>query len=68
MAYVSKSPDDARMRQAKKESRREDKAIARAEAMYRKMMEQGLVSPANIRKIKEQIANKTGAYPMGDTN
>jgi len=49
-------------------SKKEDAAIAKAEAMYRKMMEQGLVSQANIRKIKEMIANKTGAYPMGDTN
>lgn len=48
--------------------KKEDAAIAKAEAMYRKMMEQGLVTPANIRKVKEQIAKKTGAYPLGDTN
>jgi hypothetical protein len=49
-------------------SKKEDAAIARAEAMFQKMMEQGKVTPSNIRKIKEQIAKKTGAYPLGDTN
>ena len=39
-----------------------------AEEMYRKMMEEGKVTPANIQKIKERIARKTGAYPLGDTN
>ena len=50
------------------QSKKEDAAIAKAEAMYRKMMEQGLVKAGNVRKIKEQIAKKTGAYPLGDTN
>jgi hypothetical protein len=31
-------------------------------------MDQGKVNPGNIRKIKEQIAKKTGAYPLGATN
>ncbi len=39
-----------------------------AEDLFRKMMDQGKVTPGNIRKIKEQIAKKTGAYPLGDTN
>ena len=50
------------------QSKKEDAAIAKAEAMYRKMMEQGLVKAGNVRKIKEMIAKKTGAYPLGDTN
>jgi len=39
-----------------------------AEDLFQKMMDQGKVTPGNIRKIKEQIAKKTGAYPLGDTN
>lgn len=42
--------------------------IAKAEAMFEKLIQQGKVTPSNIRKIKEKIANKTGAYPMGGTN
>ncbi len=68
MARVAKSPDEARARQAKKESLREDKAIAKAEAMFDKLMRQGKVTPGNITKIKRDIASKTGAYPLGDTN
>lgn len=49
-------------------SKKEDAAIAKAEAMFQKMMQQGKVTPGNIRKVKEQIAKKTGVYPMGDTN
>lgn len=68
MAYVSKSPDEARMRQAKKEERREEKNMARAEALFRKAMQQGKVTPGNINKIKRDIAAKTGVYPLGDTD
>ena len=50
------------------QSKKEDAAIAKAEAMLRKMMDEGKVNPSNIRKIKEQIAKKTGAYPLGATN
>jgi hypothetical protein len=50
------------------QSKKEDAAIAKAEAMFQKMLQQGKVTPSNIRKIKEQIANKTGAYPMGGTD
>jgi ribosomal protein L29 len=39
-----------------------------AEDLFQKMMDQGKVNPGNIRKIKEQIAKKTGAYPLGATN
>lgn len=49
-------------------SKKEDAAISKAEAMFQKMMQQGKVTPGNIRKVKEQIAKKTGVYPMGDTN
>jgi hypothetical protein len=68
MAYFDKSPDEARARQAKKEDKRENAAIAKAEAMLAKMMREGKVNPGNIRKIKEEIARKTGAYPLGATN
>lgn len=50
------------------QSKKEDAAIAKAEAMFQKMIQQGKVTPGNIRQIKEQIAKKTGAYPMGGTN
>ena len=68
MAYVDKSPDAARARQAKKEEARENAAIARAEAMYRKKMQQRKVTPGTINKIKRRIAEKTGVYPLGDTD
>ena len=45
-----------------------DPRVVKAEAAYRRMMEKGKVTPANIRKVKEKIAKKFGAYPMGDTN
>jgi len=66
MAYVDKSPDEARAKQPMRENRRENAKIAKAEAMFEKMIQQGKVNPSNIRKIKDQIANKTGAYPMGN--
>ena len=69
---VAKSPEEAKARyekrQFKMEDARENAAIAKAEAMFEKMIQQGKVTPGNIRKIKERIANKTGAYPMGGTN
>jgi hypothetical protein len=39
-----------------------------AEDLYRQKMEQGKVTPQNIQKIKNQIAKRTGFYPLGDTN
>ena len=47
---------------------REYAKVQKAEAMFQKMMKDGKVTPSNIRKVKDQIAKKTGAYPMGDTN
>jgi len=46
----------------------DDRAAQRAEDLFRQMMQQGKVTPQNIQKIKEQIAKRTGAYPLGDTN
>ena len=68
MAYLDKSPDEARARQAKKEDKRENAAIIKAEAMLAKMMREGKVNPGNLRKVKEEIARKTGAYPVGSAN
>ena len=45
-----------------------ERSVIKAEKMYEKMIKQGLVNPGNLRKVKEQIAKKTGAYPMGGTN
>ena len=45
-----------------------DKKVQQAEDMFRKMMQEGKVTPANIRKVKERIAKRTGVYPLGDTN
>jgi hypothetical protein len=68
MKYVDKSPDEARARQAKKEDRRENAAIAKAQAMYEKLLREGKSTPANRQKMKDKIANKTGAYPMGGSD
>ena len=46
----------------------DEKKSQMAEDLFQKMMDQGKVNPGNIRKIKEQIAKKTGAYPLGATN
>jgi len=46
----------------------DEKKSQMAEDLFQKMMDQGKVTPGNIRKIKEQIAKKTGAYPLGATN
>jgi len=48
--------------------KKEDAAIARAQAMYEKLLRQGKITPANRQKMKDKIANKTGAYPMGSAN
>jgi hypothetical protein len=68
MKYVSKSPDEARARQAKKEDRRENAAIARANAMLDKMIREGTIPQGGLQKAKEMIMRKTGAYPMGSAN
>jgi hypothetical protein len=43
--------------------KKEDAAIAKANAMLDKMMREGTIK--DIKKAKDKIANKTGAYPMG---
>jgi hypothetical protein len=52
----------------KEQDIRENAQLARAEEMFERMIQQGKVTPANIRQIKERIAEKTGAYPLGGTN
>lgn len=44
-----------------------DAAFDAAEKQLKKLMEQGKVNPGNISKVKERIAKKYGAYPMGVT-
>lgn len=39
-----------------------------AEAEYAKLYSAGKVTPKNITKIKERIANKWGAWPNGGVN
>ena len=39
-----------------------------AEDAYRKMIQQGKVTPATKEKIKAKIARDFGFYPLGDTN
>jgi hypothetical protein len=43
--------------------KKEEAAIARANAMLDKMMRDGTIK--DIKKAKDMIAKKTGAYPMG---
>jgi len=52
----------------KKNNAMDERKAQLAEDMFRQKMQQGKVTPQNIQKIKEQIARKTGAYPLGDTN
>lgn len=40
--------------------------VARAEALFEKMMQAGKVK--DITKVREQIAKKTGVWPLGRTN
>jgi len=39
----------------------DERKMQLAEEMFEKMIQQGKVTPNNIREIKERIANKTGA-------
>ena len=48
--------------------KKESAAIAKAEKMYEKLINRGMVTPANRRKIKEMIANKTGVYVTSDAD
>jgi hypothetical protein len=43
--------------------KKEDAAIARANAMLDKMMKKGTIT--NIQKAKKEIMRKTGVYPVG---
>jgi hypothetical protein len=49
--------------QKQRKDRKEEAAIAKANAMLDKMMRDGTIK--DIKKAKDMIAKKTGAYPMG---
>ena len=68
MPRVSKSPDEAIAKYNQQLARKEDRAIAKADAMYEKLINQGKVTPANRRQIKEKIARKTGVYVTTDAD
>ena len=68
MAYLDKSPDEARAKQPMREERRENAKIAKANAMLDKMIREGTIPKGGLQKAKEMIMKKTGAYPMGATN
>ena len=52
--------------QKQRKDRKEEAAIARANAMLDDMIKQGTVT--DIKATKQKIMNKTGAYPMGSGN
>ena len=68
MAYVDKSPDEARAKQPMRENKRENAKIAKANAMLEKMIREGTIPQGGLQRAKEMIMKKTGAYPMGSTN
>ena len=68
MAYLDKSPDEARAKQPMREERRENAKIAKANAMLDKMIREGTIPQGGLQKAKEMIMKKTGAYPMGSAN
>ena len=45
--------------------KKEDAAIAKANAMLDEMMREGTIPLGGLQKAKDMIAKKTGAYPMG---
>ena len=51
--------------QKQRKDRKEEAAIARANAMLDEMMREGTIPLGGLKKAKDKIANKTGAYPMG---
>jgi hypothetical protein len=51
--------------QKQRKDRKEEAAIARANAMLDEMMRDGTIPLGGLQKAKDKIANKTGAYPMG---
>ena len=44
-----------------------DAAFEAAEKRLEQLMKQGKVNSSNIAKVKERIAKRFGAYPMGGT-
>jgi hypothetical protein len=68
MAYLDKSPDEARAKQPMREERRENAKIAKANAMLDKMIREGTIPKGGLQKAKDMIMKKTGAYPMGSGN
>ena len=68
MPYLDKSPDEARAKQPMREERRENAKIAKANAMFEKMIREGTIPQGGLQKAKEMIMKKTGAYPMGSAN
>jgi hypothetical protein len=51
--------------QKQRKDRKEEAAIARANAMLDEMMREGTIPLGGLQKAKDMIAKKTGAYPMG---
>jgi hypothetical protein len=51
--------------QKQRKDRKEEAAIAKANAMLDEMMREGTIPLGGLKKAKDKIANKTGAYPMG---
>ena len=45
--------------------KKEDAAIAKANAMLDEMMREGTIPLGGLQKAKQEIMRKTGAYPMG---
>ena len=68
MAYVDKSPDEARAKQPMRENKRENAKIAKANAMLEKMIREGTIPQGGLQRAKEMIMKKTGAYTMGSAN
>jgi hypothetical protein len=62
------SPGKTAQQRKKEINAAENAAIAKAEAMYEKLLREGKITPANRQKMKDKIANKTGAYPMGGSD
>lgn len=55
------------MPQPRKIKKGSDRAFELAEKELKRLMEQGKVNPNNLFNVKNRIAKKYGAYPMGGT-
>ena len=53
---------------AQKNQAMDERKAQRAEDAYRKLIQQGKVTPTNKEQIKAKIARDFGFYPLGDTN